>query len=229
MNPIRVRPAGPECRYPGSQPRGTAAHRRYPRRLRLDLLIVLVMRDRIGRGCSGARCREPPQNGWVLAAPRISQGLANRFTAEVNRFAEGHVTNGDDPQKPWNIRIEWERSSANTTVVHVCGDLRGDAAASLRRTLAGQLTGTPELLVINLSNTVEIDSEGIDALHSVAELADEDDIRFCLVVPPEGAVRTCPKLVELTGTFQTFSSITEALQHPHDRAPCPGGSHEICS
>jgi anti-anti-sigma regulatory factor len=149
--------------------------------------------------------------------------------AQVNRFAKGHPTNDVNPQKPWNIRIEWERSSANTTVVHVRGDLRGDGAASLRRTLAGQLTGTPELLVINLSNTVEIDSDGIDALHSVAVLADEDDIRFCLVVPPEGAVRTWPKLVELTRTFQTFSSITEALQHPHDRAPCPGGSHEICS
>jgi anti-anti-sigma regulatory factor len=147
--------------------------------------------------------------------------------AQVNRLAEGHATNDDDPEKLWKIRIEWERSSANTTVVHVCGDLRGDGAASLRRTLAGQLTGTPELLVINLSNTVEIDSDGIDALHSVAELADEDDIRFSLVVPPNAAVRTCPKLVELTKTFQTFSSITEALQHPDDRAPCPGGSHQI--
>ena len=149
--------------------------------------------------------------------------------AQVNRLAEGHATNDDDPEKLWKIRIEWERSSANSTVVHVCGDLRGDGAASLRRTLAGQLTGTPELLVINLSNTVEIDSDGIDALRSVAELADEDDIRFSLVVPPNCAVRTCPKLVELTKTFQTFSSITEALQHPDDRAPCPGGSHQIWS
>jgi anti-anti-sigma regulatory factor len=73
--------------------------------------------------------------------------------------------------------------AANTTVVHVAGDLRGDGASSLRRTLAGELTGTPELVVLDLSDIEHINADGIDALHSVAELADEDDIRFCLVVP----------------------------------------------
>ena len=92
----------------------------------------------------------------------------------------------------------------------------GDGASSLRRTLAGELTGTPELLVLGLSDIEQIDGDGIDALHSVAELADEDDIRLCLVVLPKGAVRACLQVVELMKTFQTFSSVTEALQHPHD-------------
>jgi anti-anti-sigma regulatory factor len=127
------------------------------------------------------------------------------------------VTDEDNPGKPWNFNIEWQRLAANITVVRVAGDLRGDGAASLRRTLAGELTGTPELLVLDLSNIVEIDADGVDALHSVAELADEDDIRLCLVVLPKGAVRPCLKVVELTKTFQTFSSVTEALQHPRDR------------
>jgi anti-anti-sigma regulatory factor len=135
----------------------------------------------------------------------------------VARFAGGHVTEEGNPGKPWNINIEWQRLAANTTVVQVAGDLRGDGAASLRRTLAGELTGTPELLVLDLSDIEQVDADCIDALQSVAELADDDDIRLCLVVSPKGAVRACLKVVELTKTFQTFSSVTEALQHPHER------------
>lgn len=122
----------------------------------------------------------------------------------------------DDAGKPWHIVVEWERSAANTTVIQPTGDLRGDGAMSLQRTLAGELTGTPELLVLDLSDVEQIDADGIDALHSIADLADEDDIRFWLVVPPKGALRTCLKVVELTKLVQTFSSITEALQHHHD-------------
>jgi anti-anti-sigma factor len=133
------------------------------------------------------------------------------------RLAGGHVTDEVNLGRPWNFNIEWQRLAANATVVHVAGDLRGDGAASLRRTLAGELTGTPELLVLDLSDIEQIDADGIDALHSVAELADEDDIRLCLVVLPKGAVRACLQVVELMKTFQTFSSVTEALQHPHDR------------
>jgi anti-anti-sigma regulatory factor len=114
------------------------------------------------------------------------------------------VTDKDNPGKPWNFYIEWQRLAANTTVVHVAGDLRGDGASSLRRTLAGELTGTPELLVLDLSDIEQIDGDGIDALHSVAELADEDDIRLCLVILPKGAVRACLKVVELMKTLQTF-------------------------
>jgi anti-anti-sigma factor len=134
----------------------------------------------------------------------------------MTRLAGGHVTDEVNLGRPWNFNIEWQRLAANATVVHVAGDLRGDGAASLRRTLAGELTGTPELLVLDLSDIEQIDADGIDALHSVAELADEDDIRLCLVVLPKGAVRACLQVVELMKTFQTFSSVTEALQHRHD-------------
>jgi anti-anti-sigma regulatory factor len=133
--------------------------------------------------------------------------------AKVARLAGGHVTDGNDLDKPWNFHIEWQRLAANITVVRIAGDLRGDGASSLRRTLSGELTGTPELLVLDLSDIEQIDADGIDTLHSVAELADEDDIRFCLVISPKGSFRAGPKVVELTKTFQTFSSITEALDH----------------
>jgi anti-anti-sigma regulatory factor len=146
---------------------------------------------------------------------RISLGLASRFTAQVARSAEEHATVQDDAGKPWHIVVEWRRSAANASIIRPIGDLRGDGATSLQRTLAGELAGTPELLVLDLSDVEQID-DGIDALYSIAKLAGEDDIQFCLVVPPKGALRTCLKIVELTKMFQTFSSITEALQHHHD-------------
>ena len=83
----------------------------------------------------------------------------------------------------------------------------------LRRTLAGQLTGTPDVIVLDLSDLEQIDADGIDALTSIAESADEEGIRFCLVVPPTCALRTRPKLAEMTTAFPAFSSITEALEH----------------
>jgi anti-sigma B factor antagonist len=126
------------------------------------------------------------------------------------------VTDRDDAGRPWRIVVEWRRLAARVTVIRPTGDLRGYGAASLQRTLAGELTGTPELLVLDLSGVEQMDADGIDAVHSIAKLADEDDIRFCLVVPPNGALRTCLKVVELTQMFQSFSSITEALQHNHD-------------
>ena len=126
------------------------------------------------------------------------------------------MTDQDDAGKPWHIVVVWQRSAANSTVIQPAGDLRGDGATSLRRTLAGELAGTPELLVVDLSDVEQIDVDGIDALRSVAELADEDGIRFCLVVPPKGAVRNWLKVVELTKMLQTFSSLTDALQHHRD-------------
>jgi anti-anti-sigma regulatory factor len=126
------------------------------------------------------------------------------------------VTDQDDAGKPWRIAVEWRRLEANATLICPTGDLRGDGAMSLQRTLAGELAGTPELLVLDLSDVEQMDADGIDALHSIAELADEGDIRFCLVVLPKGELRTCRRVVELTKMFQTFLSITEALQHHHD-------------
>jgi anti-anti-sigma regulatory factor len=130
----------------------------------------------------------------------------------VAQFAGRNGTEENKPRKRWDIDIEWQRSTANTTVVKVAGDLRGDGAASMRRTLAGELTGTPELLVLDLSGLEEIDADGVDALRAIAELAEEDGIRFCLVVPPNAPA--CQNVGDLTKTFETSSSVTEALQHP---------------
>jgi hypothetical protein len=70
--------------------------------------------------------------------------------------------------------------------------------------------------VLDLSDIEQIDVDGIDALDAIAELAAEDDIRFCLVFPPKGVDRRRLNVVELSMRFLTFSSVNEALQ-PHER------------
>ena len=155
----------------------------------------------------------PSQNGRSGIASRISRGRRGRFTALVARSDAGRGRGRGDAGRLWHIAVEWRRSAVRATVVSPAGDLRGDGAMGLRRTLAGELTGTPEVIVLNLSDLEQIDADGIDALTSIAESADEEGIRFCLVVPPTCAVRTCRKVAEVTTVFPTFSSITEALEH----------------
>jgi anti-anti-sigma regulatory factor len=110
------------------------------------------------------------------------------------------------------LTIQFLRLSDNTTIVGLVGALRGQGAAELREALADELTGSPEQLVIDLSNIVEINSDGVDALHSVAEIAAEEDIEFCLVVTPDGRVRRRLDALKRTEFFEIFPSVIEALR-----------------
>jgi anti-anti-sigma regulatory factor len=111
------------------------------------------------------------------------------------------------------LTIQFLRLSDNTTIVGLVGELRGQGAVELREALADELTGSPEQLVINLSNIVEIDADGVDALHSVAEIAAEWDVECCLVVTPDGRVRRRLDALKRTEFFEIFPSVIEALRH----------------
>jgi anti-anti-sigma regulatory factor len=110
------------------------------------------------------------------------------------------------------LTIRFQRLLDNTTIVGLVGELRGQGAAELREALADELTASPQLLVINLSNVVEIDADGVDALHSVAGIAAEGDIKFCLVVTPDGRVRRRLDALKRTEFFEIFPSVIEALR-----------------
>lgn len=112
------------------------------------------------------------------------------------------------------LEIEAHTVTAGTIVIRVAGDFCGDGAARTRRTLAGELTGSPAVLILELSDVARIDAEGVDTLHLAAELAAEEDIGLCLVAPAQGAVRAALDAVESTDTFEIFSSVTEALRDP---------------
>ena len=131
--------------------------------------------------------------------------------AQVTRFAGRHVTDEGHPGQR-RLTIQFQRLSDNTTIVGLVGEMRAQGAMELREALADELTGSPELLVINLSNIVEINSDGVDALHSVAEIAVEGDIEFCLVATPDGRVRRRLDSLKRTESFEIFPSVIEALR-----------------
>jgi anti-anti-sigma regulatory factor len=103
------------------------------------------------------------------------------------------------------LTIQFQRLSDNTTIVELIGELRAQGAMEVREALADELTGSPELLVINLSNIVEINSDGVDALHSVAEIAVEGDIEFCLMATPDRRVRRRLDALKRTALFRNLS------------------------
>jgi anti-anti-sigma regulatory factor len=111
------------------------------------------------------------------------------------------------------LTIQFQRLSDNTTIVGLVGEMRAQGAMELREALADELTGSPELLVINLSNIVQINSDGVDALDSVAEIAVEGGIEFCLVATPDGRVRRRLDSLKRTESFEIFPSVIEALRH----------------
>jgi anti-anti-sigma regulatory factor len=131
--------------------------------------------------------------------------------AQVARFAGRHVTGEGHPGQR-RLTIQFQRLSDNTTIVGLVGELWAQGAMELREALADELIGSPELLVINLSNIVEINSDGVDALHSVAEIAAEGDIQFCLVATPDGRVRRRLDALQRTEFFAIFPSVIEALR-----------------
>jgi hypothetical protein len=101
---------------------------------------------------------------------------------------EGKLKDTGDPGKPWNINVEWQRWAVKTNVVKVTGDLRGDGAGSLRRTLAGELTGTPELLVLDLSDI-------------------EQSRRRCSILLGVAAERDTPTLSERSGVIEEIPDL----------------------
>lgn len=119
---------------------------------------------------------------------------------------------GGGPDRPMHTGIELQRLPGGATIVRATGDLHGDAAAVLRRTFTDELTGSPELFVLDLSDVARIDRDGIDALRSGAAMAAHADIAYCLVVEPVGAVKAALDTAGLTEMFELFSSVTEALR-----------------
>ena len=111
--------------------------------------------------------------------------------------------------------IEAHTVTAGTIVIRAAGDFCGDGAARLRRTLAGELTGIPEILILDLTEIASIDGEGIDTLYLAAELTADEDIGLCVVAPAQAAVRTGLDAAGATDAFEIFSSVTEALRETY--------------
>ena len=118
----------------------------------------------------------------------------------------------DDRVESPRFAIESHRVTTNTTVIRVAGEMCGDAAGAVLRTLAGELIGSRDVLVLDLCAVSDIDVDGLDALHTAAGLAAEEDIGFCLVDAPNGAVRARLGAQQSAEAFEIFSSVNDALR-----------------
>ena len=111
-----------------------------------------------------------------------------------------------------SIAIDVQHLAVGDTVVHLIGDLIGDAAAAMQRTLIDQLSRAPTRLIVNLSAVSRIDASGVGALASAAAVAGEADLAFCLVDGEAGCVHAALAAEQVTDLFEIFTSVREAVQ-----------------
>jgi anti-anti-sigma regulatory factor len=114
-------------------------------------------------------------------------------------------------QRARSIAINVQRLTV-TTVVHLGGDVIGDAPGAMQQTLIDELTRAPAQLVVDLSAITRIDADGVHALAAAAAVAGESDRAFCLVAPKAGPVHAALAAEQMGELFEIFSSISEAVQ-----------------
>lgn len=125
------------------------------------------------------------------------------------------MSQGRNGQRSELTAINVERLTVGDTVVHVCGDLVGDASP-IQQTLIDELSRAPAQLVVNLSSVTRIDAAGVRALATAAAVAGEADRAFCLVAGKAGPVHAALAAERLSELFEIFSSVSEAV-HGADR------------
>jgi anti-anti-sigma regulatory factor len=111
-----------------------------------------------------------------------------------------------------SIAINVQRLTAGHTVVHLVGDLIGDAPAAMQQALIDELSRAPAQLIVDLSAITSIDAGGVHALAAAAAVAGESDRAFCLVAGKAGPVQAALATEQFRELFEIFSSVSEAVQ-----------------
>lgn len=125
-------------------------------------------------------------------------------------MSENSVRNA---QRAKMVGIRSETLTPTTRIIRISGYLDADAGGAALRTLAGELIGAAEVVVLDVRAVSAIDGAGLHALHVAAELTFDEDIWLCLVDTPDGAVRVRLAEEQAAEVFEIFSSVTEALRH----------------
>ena len=108
-----------------------------------------------------------------------------------------------------------QRFPGNRTVVRVNCELVGDVTLAMQRCFTDELKRSPKLVVIDLSTVTRVGGDAVDALASVAAIAGESDIPFCLVAAGRGPVQAALATRQRTELFEIFSTVNEALNSVH--------------
>jgi anti-anti-sigma factor len=123
------------------------------------------------------------------------------------------VSQNGQGRRARSTAINVQQLDVGDTVVHLNGDLIGEAAAAMQQTLIDQLSRAPIRLIVNLSAVSRIDACGVDALASAAAVAGEADRAFCLVDGEAGRVQAALAAKQVTDLFEIFSSVSEAVKN----------------
>lgn len=172
-----------------------------PRRRNLGPLVQPMLRE-TGREPDKSRALSGYRS--ATSADSLNPGL----------FAGGEVDDGAqrESEQPPSTAVQVERVSCSDIVVRVIGGLRDEVSAQLRRTVVGKLMGSPEALVLDMTMVTGIDADGVDVLETAAALAGENDIFFCLVLPPDSPILAALADEDLSALFEIFSTVAEALR-----------------
>jgi anti-anti-sigma regulatory factor len=122
------------------------------------------------------------------------------------------VSQDGNGKRARSIVTNVQRLTAGNTVVHLVGDLIGDATGALQQALIDELSRAPAQLIVDLSAITRIDAGGVHALAAAAAVAGESDRAFCLVAGKAGPVQATLAAEQLCELFEIFSSVSEAVQ-----------------
>lgn len=132
------------------------------------------------------------------------------LTGPTNSGRQGELIERGQDRGTGLATVNVQRFAHGNNVVRVSGDLTGDAAPTLRRTLTEELTESPTQLAVDLRGVGRIDNAGVDALESAAALAARSAISFALVATGTGPVVAALAAADVRQLFEIFASVQDA-------------------
>jgi anti-anti-sigma factor len=107
-----------------------------------------------------------------------------------------------------NIRCE---DYDHVSVLSISGELNADSTESFRKHIDERLLRKVRFFVIDLQQTIFMDSKGLEALLWVQEQCDErlGTVRLC---NPDETCRKILQVTRLDGRFDVFADVTEAVK-----------------
>jgi anti-anti-sigma factor len=112
-----------------------------------------------------------------------------------------------------NVKLDHQDSVG---VARLSGDVDIVQASTLRKQLLGAVRNDDLALVVDLTEARYIDSVGVSLLFELAERLTGRQIRFAVVVPPEGLVNRVLTIVDLASVAEVHSELNDALSAMRD-------------
>ena len=101
-------------------------------------------------------------------------------------------------------------------IARLSGDFDITQAGALREQLLGAVRNDDIGLVVDLTDARYVDSVGVSLLFELAERLEGRQLRFAVVVPPDGLVERVLTIVDLGSVAEVHSELDAALAAMRD-------------